>query len=590
MDDENNHKSWNRIRNQRVLLQEQEESSGPGSSSMEKSGFEDSEELTKKSGLRIKLKVGTSNQYSGEESDHDQSSVKEKRVCKVCNKSFSSGRALGGHMRVHAQEQDGGFGVGPVTKNLHNSKQLKDHQLLHRSNVNSNSTTCLLCGKSFPSMKSLFGHMRCHPDREWRGIRPPPSATIKNSSSSTVSDAVAPPKVDDQIDSAATTTITTTETEYLTLDLAQSLRSWSLTAKRGRKSLVQTRSIDPPLSDAAYDLLALSNKQSGHGIIEALDRDSSSKKKVKTEDGNRVTKNLSLKTLKQQIKEEPQLEERDLLSKKLKLNERGLPMRRKDEPENGVGPDSLSVNSSWEYRDGFGEESNDNCEDEEEEEEKHQFTHISGAHRHKHKKKKMKTIKLKDLETVQSVSPMPVVYCGSRYKCTTCNKSFSTHQALGGHRSSHNKGNKFLLVADTEDYSEFAADASAAEEEQQLLGAALSQTQVDSSPPPTPPEMTEVEESRSTVITMHQCKICNKKFATGQALGGHKRCHWISPAVAAPCSSSSVASPEQDNKKMGRKMFDFDLNELPVVEDEEIPESVYDGNFLNDHSCDWGKR
>ncbi|MQM03441.1 hypothetical protein Taro_036222 [Colocasia esculenta] len=33
---------------------------------------------------------------------------------------------------------------------------------------------CSECGKRFWSWKALFGHMRCHPDRPWRGIEPPP--------------------------------------------------------------------------------------------------------------------------------------------------------------------------------------------------------------------------------------------------------------------------------------------------------------------------------------------------------------------------------------------------------------------------------
>lgn len=31
---------------------------------------------------------------------------------------------------------------------------------------------CYVCGRQFGTWKALFGHMRCHPEREWRGVRP----------------------------------------------------------------------------------------------------------------------------------------------------------------------------------------------------------------------------------------------------------------------------------------------------------------------------------------------------------------------------------------------------------------------------------
>lgn len=36
--------------------------------------------------------------------------------------------------------------------------------------------TCSICSKSFGSLKSLFGHMRCHPERTWRGMQQPPDS------------------------------------------------------------------------------------------------------------------------------------------------------------------------------------------------------------------------------------------------------------------------------------------------------------------------------------------------------------------------------------------------------------------------------
>lgn len=34
---------------------------------------------------------------------------------------------------------------------------------------------CSICGKVFLTPKALFGHMRSHPGRGWRGARPPPT-------------------------------------------------------------------------------------------------------------------------------------------------------------------------------------------------------------------------------------------------------------------------------------------------------------------------------------------------------------------------------------------------------------------------------
>ncbi|XP_020673599.1 zinc finger protein ZAT1-like [Dendrobium catenatum] len=59
------------------------------------------------------------------------------------------------------------------------------------------------------------------------------------------------------------------------------------------------------------------------------------------------------------------------------------------------------------------------------------------------------------------------------FKCKNCEKVFTSHQALGSHRSSHKK--------------------------------------------------LPLHKKRPKV---HECSICKRKFPSGQALGGHKRFHW----------------------------------------------------------------
>ncbi|KAI3408015.1 uncharacterized protein J3R85_020534 [Psidium guajava] len=72
------------------------------------------------------------------------------------------------------------------------------------------------------------------------------------------------------------------------------------------------------------------------------------------------------------------------------------------------------------------------------------------------------------------------------FECKTCNRRFSSFQALGGHRASH-KRPKLL--------------------ETKSVGC------------------TELALGSTEKPKMHQCSICGLKFALGQALGGHMRRH-----------------------------------------------------------------
>ncbi|OIV91137.1 hypothetical protein TanjilG_30359 [Lupinus angustifolius] len=121
------------------------------------------------------------------------------------------------------------------------------------------------------------------------------------------------------------------------------------------------------------------------------------------------------------------------------------------------------------------------------------------------------------------------------HRCSVCNKAFPSYQALGGHKASHRKslsenGTAVTTVAATNN-------------------------------------------STSTAIAtkkLHECSICHKSFPTGQALGGHKRCHYEgginnnnsnvntnnSSAVTAITSSEGGGASSHRHR-------DFDLN-LPA--------------------------
>lgn len=92
------------------------------------------------------------------------------RKCEFCGKEFNSGKAFGGHKRFHLQAQ-----------------RKLDKANTNKANCNSSgklNLSCYLCNMDFPYKKSLFGHMRCHPDRNWRSVHPPTPTLSTNKHSS----------------------------------------------------------------------------------------------------------------------------------------------------------------------------------------------------------------------------------------------------------------------------------------------------------------------------------------------------------------------------------------------------------------------
>ncbi|KAK7324990.1 hypothetical protein VNO77_28993 [Canavalia gladiata] len=111
------------------------------------------------------------------------------------------------------------------------------------------------------------------------------------------------------------------------------------------------------------------------------------------------------------------------------------------------------------------------------------------------------------------------------FKCKTCNRRFSSFQALGGHRASHKKPK--LTVMD------------------------LSCHHDKSSSPIMKPRM-------------HPCPICGLEFAIGQALGGHMRKHRtaINDGLLSRKNSLPILKKSNDAKRLN---LCLDLN-LPPLE------------------------
>ncbi|XP_050238720.1 zinc finger protein ZAT9-like [Mercurialis annua] len=127
------------------------------------------------------------------------------------------------------------------------------------------------------------------------------------------------------------------------------------------------------------------------------------------------------------------------------------------------------------------------------------------------------------------------------FECKACKKVFNSHQALGGHRASHKKVKGCFAARldqglDDQTLADHDDDVITHEEFFPTKSASTFQFEHGSLNPP----LASTSKRKSKV---HECSICHRVFSSGQALGGHKRCHWITSN--SPDAASSLAKFHQ---------------------------------------------
>ncbi|MCD7470637.1 hypothetical protein HAX54_010620 [Datura stramonium] len=113
-----------------------------------------------------------------------------------------------------------------------------------------------------------------------------------------------------------------------------------------------------------------------------------------------------------------------------------------------------------------------------------------------------------------------------KYECLNCKKIFSSYQALGGHRPCHKKIN---------DYSESTYETGenspgGADNDPKCINIGKHRDGFRNKRPAVPAQDLPYEPEKKVKPKKskgHKCPFCHRIFKSGQALGGHKRTHFI---------------------------------------------------------------
>ncbi|KAF3444840.1 hypothetical protein FNV43_RR14533 [Rhamnella rubrinervis] len=512
-----------------------------------------------------------------------------RHFCKLCKKCFSSGKVLGGHMRSHMVKNSAKMEKKHGRTNMDTEGDGEPAGYGLRENpkkswkfsgsgreISGPENLCKICGKVFDSMRALFGHMRHHSGKRRKGIRckecgeefeslraltdhtksHPERFRVSNQSSSVSTQKLF---VESQYSSETSGVVRRKRSRRLRYRISTNSSSANLT-----ESSSYVAEPEQEVLEVAVTLLMLSKgiRHCGRdsSVTESSDNNSATFEVkspnqrhlvVGKDGGNSICDDdESLKTKK------PRLER---LKSTLSMVMNAFDEKKVSEfCENHSGFASveekvvkMEVSIERFYRDvsykmpSMDGESAFELDDTEIKNKSHNGMRMSvdplEVESDENFREEIRLVKpsLRNAAMVDACFDQVKDSCTKKmcassasetsddsprkdvYKCRTCNKIFHSHQGLGGHQKIHRtpKSSYTLQIEDdpesfcnTKTFSEIEAKSKVVEIEfnEDLM----------------------VQEMDKETVTNNEgkefkCLVCFKVFASGQALGGHKRAHFI---------------------------------------------------------------
>ncbi|XVE85764.1 hypothetical protein DITRI_Ditri17bG0117300 [Diplodiscus trichospermus] len=485
----------------------------------------------------------------------------KKFVCKFCHKRYPCGKSLGGHIRTHmnhngnsaeaeeeaagelyinkllsggnarnikrvAESEDGGQSAAyDLRENPKKTKRFSDsgNPSLLKDMI------CKECGKGFQSLKALCGHMACHSEKE-RVFQ-----KFEDHSGNSEKQKLIMDSHSDTETSAPSRRRRSKRIRYKAIGVYSNN---SVSLVNGSSSVSE---IEQEQEEVAMCLMMLSrdsgSKKGLNSVADSSDNNSVVLEAKSSSIDVRITIKNDMKCVSNNGEFLKMTKQRDT---KLKSAESGSSSENSDSGYFRNGPKKVESDVSV---DGFlknveFKKTGSGFED---------FDATFG--KSLSKLKCVKTEFPKDLvseiadnqtdraltkydlrRSAKNDSYNPEFFCntsakGSKYECLTCSKTFDSHRALGGHRASHRKVNDRSESVHESGEDSLANDtfpvpiAATKIVTKSSHGKSLNTTRGSSG--------NAEKRLGSKKNKGHECPFCFRVFKSGQALGGHKRSHFV---------------------------------------------------------------
>ncbi|KAL8218748.1 hypothetical protein R6Q57_022121 [Mikania cordata] len=414
-------------------------------------------------------------------------------VCKLCDKRFPSGKSLGGHMRSHvvaavtvtanSAESDDKFepmnkhstliikGMNNANSNCYGLRE--NPKKSWRASSSStlpfpNEQICKQCGKGFQSLKALCGHMAFHSEKGWDLKDYDYSWTSENldHEDKLIGDSHSDTEVNDLQNPVCVTRSKSKRcTKVVVKPSSLSLTNTNSTNSNYNYGSSSVSEIDEfGQEEVAMCLMMLSRDSANWGGVNSV---------VESSDNNWVELETKLSSveMKNSRKESESFPFENSNSRNCRNGVKKVESDNSVENRMNVfNYRNLSYEEKQEIRRNlFREFGYDNCLNKRIRDDDSYNQNGEGSYKKRNK-----------------------------YECLNCYKTFSSFQGLGGHRPCHKK-NHALSAEGNSLESENARDQKAKLE----------------------------KKMKPKKNKGHECPICFRMFKSGQALGGHKRSHFI---------------------------------------------------------------